>query len=121
MPRSSIPRLLSAAWVGIALFEDTEWNRYAFHLKLLEYMAAGLPFVTTPVGDAARLARETGAGRVVEMTPQHIAASIAELLDSGATRETMSERGKQASSSYDWEAIGRRYASWVAAKVEECL
>lgn len=120
MPRSTIPQLLSAAWVGIALFKDTQWNRHAFHLKLLEYMAAGLPFVTTPVGDAERLTKETGAGRVVEMTPQQIAASIAELLASDTTRETMSQRGKDASSTYDWQAIGRQYASWVAAMVEEC-
>ena len=120
LPHSSIPRLLTTAWVGIALFQNTEWNRYAFHLKLLEYMAAGLPFVTTPVGDAARLTRETGAGCVIEMTPEGIAASLADLLASVTIRKTMSERGRDAARIYDWKTIGEQYASWVETMVESC-
>jgi glycosyltransferase involved in cell wall biosynthesis len=120
LPRPSIPRLLSTAWIGIALFKNTEWNQYAFHLKLLEYMAAGLPFVTTPVGDAGRLTNETGAGRVVEMTPEKIAVSLADILASPTIRETMSQRGRDASRDYDWKIVGEQYASWVEVVVEDC-
>jgi glycosyltransferase involved in cell wall biosynthesis len=119
VPHSAIPRLLTTAWVGMALFADTKWNQYAFHLKILEYMAAGLPFVTTEVGDAGRLARETGAGRVVDPTPRRIAETLSDLFSSETTRRMMSQHGRDASSGYDWHAIGERYASWVETILED--
>lgn len=111
----STPQLLSTAWIGVATFPPTGWNQYAFHLKILEYMAAGLPFVTTPVGDGALLASETGAGLVSQSHPETLAACIACLIDDADRRASMSVAGRAAAARYDWDLIGPRFAQWVHA------
>ena len=44
---SELPRFLARAAVGLVPYADTDFNRSSFPLKTLEYLAAGLPVVTT--------------------------------------------------------------------------
>lgn len=119
VPRQEAPRVMSHAWVGLAMFAATRWNRSAFHLKIIEYMAAGLPFVTTPIGDGAAIAEETGAGRVVADDPAAAATSLQGLLGDRSAREDMSRNGRSAAKAYDWSVVGPQFARWVAATLAE--
>lgn len=58
-------QLARGAWVGLLLLEDTPAFRDALPSKLYEYLACGLPVVTTDLPRSARMVRETGAGVVV--------------------------------------------------------
>jgi glycosyltransferase involved in cell wall biosynthesis len=53
---------IAAADVGISWVPDDPWSRGKCGLKVLQYMAAGLPVVTNPVGVHAQMVRpgETG-------------------------------------------------------------
>jgi len=117
--RSQVSTLLSTSWIGLALFGDTLWNRHAFHLKIVEYMAAGLPFLATPVGDAGILARSTGAGIVVADDPVSIARSLEDLIEDARLRIDMGNRGRIAARSYAWSEIGTAYTAWIAAAFRE--
>lgn len=46
-PYQAIPGLLRRVDVGVTPYRDTEFNRASFPLKTLEYLAAGLPVVST--------------------------------------------------------------------------
>jgi teichuronic acid biosynthesis glycosyltransferase TuaH len=46
-PFSELPSFLRHMDVGITPYRDTEFNRASFPLKTLEYLAAGLPAVST--------------------------------------------------------------------------
>lgn len=46
-PFSSLPAYVGVASVGVLPYHDSEFNRASFPLKTLEYMAAGLPVVST--------------------------------------------------------------------------
>lgn len=118
VPAEQLPPLLADAWVGLAFFADTDWNRYAFHLKVLEYMAAGLPFITTAVGDATILARKSGAGLVTKSAPETLASALSMLLTAKEKRAEMSEKGRKAAKEYDWAVIGPRFAEWLLAQME---
>lgn len=113
IPRNHVPGLMASAWLGVAILPPTRWNQYAFHLKILEYMAAGLPFVTTPVGDGARIAEESGAGVVTQPDPSAVAACLSDLLDCAEKRTAMSARGRETAAKYDWNTVGPRFARWV--------
>jgi GT2 family glycosyltransferase/O-antigen ligase len=53
-PYSEIPRYGSGLDVAIMPWLRNEWMQYASPIKLKEYLALGLPVVTTPFGDVER-------------------------------------------------------------------
>jgi len=77
-----------------------------FGLVLLEAMAAGLPFLSTPCGAAPDLAA-LGAGAVA--APGALALRAKELLDDPERRKAMGRKGRAAAASYAWPPIAKRY------------
>ncbi|OIV36857.1 hypothetical protein BIV57_13915 [Mangrovactinospora gilvigrisea] len=65
MPPERAWRLAAGAWTGLSLLEPTRAFRAAVPSKVYEYLACGLPVVTTDLPRAAELVRSTGAGAVV--------------------------------------------------------
>jgi glycosyltransferase involved in cell wall biosynthesis len=65
---------LSLADIGIAWVPDDDWSRGKCGLKVLQYMAAGLPVVANPVGVHLGLVRHGETGFLAETTAQWIAA-----------------------------------------------
>jgi glycosyltransferase involved in cell wall biosynthesis len=51
-------RDLSAFDIGIMPLADTAWNRYKCGLKIIQYMAIGIPAVASPVGVNPRIIRD---------------------------------------------------------------
>jgi len=47
VPRAEVAAHLATAVVGLTPYRDTEFNRASFPLKTLEYLAAGVPVVST--------------------------------------------------------------------------
>lgn len=54
-PPDSLPGYLAALDVGLTPYADSDFNRSSFPLKTLEYLAAGLPVVTTALPAAFQL------------------------------------------------------------------
>lgn len=52
VPHSEVPSYLSACDLGFLLREDTVLNRVACPTKLGEYLACGLPVITSPIAEA---------------------------------------------------------------------
>jgi glycosyltransferase involved in cell wall biosynthesis len=54
VPYSEMARHLSEAAVGIVPYEESVGTHCAFVAKIVEYLAVGLPVVSTPLGSAVR-------------------------------------------------------------------
>lgn len=108
---SELPVHLAEADIGLAMLRPEDVTRYAFPLKVVEYMAAGLPVLTTEDTEAADIVRQAGAGMVVSYDALKVADATAELLTNVEECRRFSENAKAAAREYDWENLMMNYRS----------
>ncbi|HUU10375.1 MAG TPA: glycosyltransferase family 4 protein [Phycisphaerae bacterium] len=87
-------RLLAEADVGIAPLPDTPYTRGKCGFKVLQYMAAGLPVVASPVGVNAEYVRPEITGLHAITTEEWIAA-VGRLAGDATLRERMGRAGRE--------------------------
>ncbi len=77
---------LAAADVGIAWVPDDDWSRGKCGLKVLQYMAAGLPVIANPVGVQAEMVRHGESGFLATTTREWVEAVRVLAADPGLRR-----------------------------------
>jgi glycosyltransferase involved in cell wall biosynthesis len=97
---------IADADVGISWVPDDDWSRGKCGLKLLQYMAAGLPVIANPVGVHSEIVRHRETGFLGESTEEWIAAA-SRLAADGSLRARMGSAGRQ--------QIEQRYSVSVGA------
>jgi glycosyltransferase involved in cell wall biosynthesis len=64
MPPEAAWRLARGAWAGLSLLHSTPAFESAIPSKIYEYLACGIPVLTSPIRRAAELVEKAGAGAV---------------------------------------------------------
>jgi glycosyltransferase involved in cell wall biosynthesis len=85
---------IAAADIGISWLPDDPWSRGKCGLKVLQYMAAGLPVVANPVGVQAQMVRHGETGFLAE-TPAEWHQAIARLAADPDLRRSMGQAGRR--------------------------
>lgn len=99
-------RYLRASTVGWLPLSDSGANRGRWPLKMNTYMEAGLPFVTTSVGDLGDFVRQYQAGIATAPEPQALARATLALLDDQAQLEQLGATGRQlAETELSWARV----------------
>lgn len=109
-----VPWFLAAADVGLVIRADSAVNRVAFPTKLAEYLASGVPVVTTPyVGDASKLVMTNDCGLVVHPEDPEIGAKVSGFLASVVrNRPSYAETCRKVAEEHlDWKSVGDRIAT----------
>jgi glycosyltransferase involved in cell wall biosynthesis len=88
------PGEIAAADIGISWLPDDPWSRGKCGLKVLQYMAAGLPVVANPVGVQAQLVRHGETGFLAQTAAEWHQA-IARLAGDPALRQSMGQAARQ--------------------------
>lgn len=91
--------------IGIATLKPVELVRYAFPLKLIEYMAAGLPVIGTDVGDMGRILKKNKAGIAINYTQTDFVEAVRLLLTDELFYKQCSENARKVSKNYDWNCL----------------
>jgi glycosyltransferase involved in cell wall biosynthesis len=87
-------RELAAADIGVSWMPDGDWSRGKCGLKLLQYMAAGLPVVASPVGVQAEMVEDGQSGFLVR-TPTEWIDAIRRLVGDAELRRRLGQRSRQ--------------------------
>jgi len=104
VPYSQVPDILKSAQIALVPLLPTLNYQKAIPVKLIEYMAAGLPVVGSRFGYIEQILLEDNCGRLAEPEdPKSLAQEICYLLDNPAQALTYAQNG--------WDAFHNKY-SW---------
>ena len=110
-------RLLAESDLGIAPLPDTPYTRGKCGFKVLQYMAAGLPVVTSPVGVNAEYVRPEVTGLHATGEREWVAA-VERLASDAAFREAMGRAGRRrAEREFDFAVLAPR----VCEAIEQAM
>lgn len=105
---------LAAADIGIAWNPDDDWSRGKCGLKVVQYMAAGLPVIANPVGVHVDLVRHGETGFLAS-TPGEWIDAIRRLAADPDLRRRMGVLGRwRVEGEFSVEAGGRRWRELLA-------
>ena len=108
---------LSTADIGLMPLTDDDWTRGKCAFKLLQYMAASLPCVASPVGVNREIVLEGKTGFLAS-TPDQWTDSLRLLLDSPSLRAELGEHGRRrVLADYDQRILASRVADQLHALV----
>jgi glycosyltransferase involved in cell wall biosynthesis len=108
IPHAEIARVLLRSAVGLAVFEPTPLRVFAMPLKVVEYMSAGLPVVTTAETESADVVEQYGCGLAVNQKADEIANAAIRILTSPELWMEMSRSGVTASRQFEWSSLAER-------------
>ncbi len=102
---AELPLFLKEADIGLAFFQPVSLRQYAFPLKVIEYIAAGLPVIGTKGSETEEIIKEYKCGIAVEFTRESFVESVCSLLTDKNKYEHFSSNAKRYSRAFDWNNI----------------
>lgn len=112
-PYAELPAYVQGFDVGLVPYVHNDWTRAVDPLKLLEYLAAGIPVVSTALPEAAKYAQEIWIRDDADGFVEAISASLA-----GVGRGDRQSRQSLASS-HRWEARFRQFLDYAEHVADE--
>ncbi len=103
-----LPQYLQKADIGLAIFKPIELRKYAFSLKVIEYMAAGLAVVTTRETQSAALVAGHECGEAVAFNSEELSEALYRMLTNREQLKRYVENAIRHSREYDWEDLMNR-------------
>jgi len=117
VPNDQAMTRVDGALAGLSLLQDEANFRHSMPTKVVEYMARGVPVVTTPLPAAADLVTRYECGFVVPFgDPRAVAEAVLRLAGDASLRVKMGSRGHEAAqSSLGWPADARAFVAQLEA------
>ncbi|KAB2353682.1 glycosyltransferase [Actinomadura montaniterrae] len=117
VPNDRALRIAEGAMAGLALLHDEPNYRHSMPTKVVEYMARGVPVITTPNPPAVDIVDPAGCGLVVPFgDPAAAAAAVLKLRDDPELRVRMGERGYAAARArFHWPVHAERFVAQLEA------
>jgi glycosyltransferase involved in cell wall biosynthesis len=109
---------LATSDVGLAPLPDNRFTRGKCSFKVLEYSAAGLPVIASPVGTNSEYVKEGTTG-FLAASPEEWVARITQLIESPQLRRKMGQAGLELAAHFDIEVIGRKLCNLITRCIEK--
>jgi glycosyltransferase involved in cell wall biosynthesis len=110
-PRDAVIAELSRGGIGYAVFRPHPLRQYAAPLKVLEYMAAGLPVLAAEGSEAGDMVVRTQTGHALPCEASAIAEAAVRFLGDPGRYAALAAAGPSVARAHDWTTIlTREYA-----------
>jgi len=116
---TQVPDLISSD-IGLAPLPDNRFTRGKCGLKILQYAAANLPIVTSPVGVNSEYVRDGVTGYHASSLPQWV-DRISELIENAELRKQMGNAARVNVEKFDTDIIGKELCSLLDKCIERPL
>jgi glycosyltransferase involved in cell wall biosynthesis len=103
-----LPFHLKDADIGLAMFKPLDLTRYAFPLKVVEYMAAGVPVITTNGTEAADLVKKLNIGTSAAYNITAVADAIIKTINDKSTYMRYYQNTIKFRNEFEWDKIMTR-------------
>jgi glycosyltransferase involved in cell wall biosynthesis len=116
VPNDRALRITEGAMAGLALLHDEPNYRHSMPTKVVEYMAHGVPVITTPNPPAAELVGPAGCGVIVPFGDvEATVRAVRRLREDPELRIDMAKRGHEtARARFHWPLQAERFVSQLA-------
>ncbi|MEE6289003.1 glycosyltransferase [Georgenia sp. MJ173] len=116
VPNEEALTMLDGALAGLSLLRDVPNYRHSMPTKVLEYMAHGVPVVTTPLPVARDVVERSGCGVLVPFADPDAAAAAVLALRADPSRAARLGRAGHAAvlRDYDWSSAGEQFVATMA-------
>ncbi len=105
-----VSQLYAVSDAGLIPFQNTRYTRAKAPIKLYEYMAMGVPILTTSVGEAAYKVQQSGCGFISENTTLQRSHFDQIANTPPAERRAIGMRGLQfLKQEQSWDLLAERY------------
>jgi len=113
VPNAEALASIEGATAGLSLLHDEANYRHSMPTKLIEYLARGVPFVSTPLPLARELAEVSGGGVIVPFgDPMAAARAVSDLDADDERRRAMAESGRRwVLDNADWRRDGAAFVA----------
>lgn len=120
VPRSELPTFLSRCRVGLSVLWPVPSHLADRPTKVFEYMAAGLPVVTSDLPGSRHLVEEAGCGIVIPSgAPEALDEAVSHLMTHPEEAWRMGQAGREAVlSRFSWAGEAARYVEFIRGLAE---
>lgn len=115
-PRDELAALLEDADIGLANSKPVLFRKYACPIKVLEYMAAGLPVIATENTEAGDLVCGLGCGLALPYDIDAFADAVLTLYGDAERYRTFRTQGIEQSRRMTWECLLGQEVDLITAK-----
>ncbi len=117
VPYTEVAKHLQSAHLGIVPYEESAGTHCAFVAKIVEYLAVGLPVVSTRVNSAARYFGDEPTVRFTEFDGEQFGSAMVDLLRQPPANAPESARraSDRVRRELDWRALSRKAVDFAAS------
>jgi glycosyltransferase involved in cell wall biosynthesis len=119
VPYSEVVKHLQSATVGMVPYEESTGTHSAFVAKIVEYLAVGLPAVSTPLNSAVRYFGKEPMVRFAEFNGEAFGRRLLEALRAPHDIEAARRASERVRRELDWRTISRNAVDFAERVVRK--
>jgi glycosyltransferase involved in cell wall biosynthesis len=118
VPYEKVSEQLSSATVGMVPYEESTGTHCAFVAKIVEYLAVGLPVVSTPLNSAMQYFKNEPTVRFTKFDGNDFGLRLIEVLRAPYSLDAARSASDRVRRELDWRAISRRAVDFAEKAIQ---